>query len=135
MWNPFYKSGVVGSGSRGRACKRPAQGSTGLFDLLEESGSPSRVFVMQAQASFPGGGCVLEACAGVAGVAVTWLSRVTSMLCYLRLELEPLVHVLQVRADQRIPDLWACELSPPGTGNATVRLCCAAASVCPHRFA
>lgn len=27
----------------------------------EETGSPSRVFVMQAQALLPGGGCVLEA--------------------------------------------------------------------------
>uniref|UniRef100_A0A671EGT3 Myosin phosphatase Rho-interacting protein n=1 Tax=Rhinolophus ferrumequinum TaxID=59479 RepID=A0A671EGT3_RHIFE len=55
----------------------------------------------EAQASFPGGGCVLEACTGVAGVAVTCLLRVTSMLCYLRLELVPLVHVLQLEQSQK----------------------------------
>lgn len=85
---------------------------------------------MQAQALVPGGGCGLEAYRRGSYVGIEGNAHAIDGWSW-----SPSSHALQVRADQRIPDLRACVLGPPGAGNATVRLCCAAASVCHHRFA
>lgn len=63
---------------------------------------------MQAQALVPGGGCGLEAYRRGSYVGIEGNAHAIDGWSW-----SPSSHALQVRADQRIPDLRACVLGPP----------------------